>query len=165
MIDQIGLTFGGLLVGRAEIHGAIQVGVPLDQLNVVPAEMIDPVRLAVLISVVRRLYRDIAFEGVSTQGIHQDRQKPGCGETEGTQQGSGSSSEEDLRHRWYAGIHTQRDVPAEPFLELLLLLDDMGCQAGVIAANLTTMKTEDKTKTTKSYDTIKLGIDAHAKWP
>ena len=24
--------------------------------------------------------------------------------------------------------------------------------------------TEDKTETTKSYDTIKLGIDAHAKW-
>ena len=24
--------------------------------------------------------------------------------------------------------------------------------------------TEDKTKTTKSYETIKLGIDAHAKW-
>ncbi len=23
---------------------------------------------------------------------------------------------------------------------------------------------EDKTKATKSYDTIKLGIDAHAKW-
>ena len=45
-----------------------------------------------------------------------------------------------------------------------LLLDDMGCQAGVIAANLTTMKTEDRTKTTRSYDTIKLGIDAHAKW-
>ena len=44
------------------------------------------------------------------------------------------------------------------------LLDDMGCQAGVIAANLTTIMTEDKTKTTKSYDTIKLGIDVHAKW-
>ena len=40
----------------------------------------------------------------------------------------------------------------------------MGCQAGVEAANLTSMMTEDKTKTTKSYDTIKLGIDAHAKW-
>jgi hypothetical protein len=38
----------------------------------------------------------------------------------------------------------------------------MGCQAGVIAANLTTVMTEDKTKTTKSYDTIKLGIDACA---
>ena len=32
------------------------------------------------------------------------------------------------------------------------------------AANLTTVMTEDKTKTTKSYDTIKLGIDAHAKF-
>ena len=40
----------------------------------------------------------------------------------------------------------------------------MGFQAGVEAANLTSMMTEDKTKTTKSYDTIKLGIDAHAKW-
>jgi hypothetical protein len=44
------------------------------------------------------------------------------------------------------------------------LLDDMGCQEGVEAANLTTTMTKDKTKTTKSYDTIKLGIDAHAKW-
>ena len=43
------------------------------------------------------------------------------------------------------------------------LLDHMGCQAGVGAANLTTMITDDKTETSKSYDTIKLGIDAHAK--
>jgi len=40
----------------------------------------------------------------------------------------------------------------------------MGCQAGVKSANLTTIMTEDKTKATKTYDTIKLGIDAHAKW-
>ena len=40
----------------------------------------------------------------------------------------------------------------------------MGCQAGVITANLTTMMKENKTGTSKSYDTIKLGIDAHAKW-
>ena len=40
----------------------------------------------------------------------------------------------------------------------------MGCQAGVEAANLTTMMTDDKTETSKSYDTIKLGIDAHARW-
>jgi len=40
----------------------------------------------------------------------------------------------------------------------------MGCQAGVITANLTTMMKENKTETSKSYDTIKLGIDAHAKW-
>ena len=40
----------------------------------------------------------------------------------------------------------------------------MGCQAGVEAANLTSMMTDDKTETTKAYDTIKLGIDAHAKW-
>lgn len=40
----------------------------------------------------------------------------------------------------------------------------MGCQVGVEAANLTTLMTDDKTETSKSYDTIKLGIDAHAKW-
>ena len=40
----------------------------------------------------------------------------------------------------------------------------MGCLAGGKAANLTTVMTEDKTKTTKSYDMIKLGIDACAKW-
>jgi len=34
----------------------------------------------------------------------------------------------------------------------------------VEAANLTTAMNTDKTTTTKSYDTIKLGIDAHAKW-
>ena len=39
-----------------------------------------------------------------------------------------------------------------------------GCQAGVEPANLTTVMTKDGTKTSKSYDTIKLGIDAHAKW-
>ena len=45
-----------------------------------------------------------------------------------------------------------------------LLLDVMGCQAGVEPANLTTVMITDKTTTTKSYATIKLGIDAHAKW-
>ena len=40
----------------------------------------------------------------------------------------------------------------------------MGCQAGGEAASLTTMITDDKTETNKSYETIKLGIDAHAKW-
>ena len=40
----------------------------------------------------------------------------------------------------------------------------MGFQAGVEAANLTTVMTEDKTRTTRSSDTIKHGIDAHAKW-
>ena len=44
------------------------------------------------------------------------------------------------------------------------LLDDMGCQAGVEAAKLTTVMNDKKTESTKSYDTIKLGIDAHAKW-
>ena len=46
----------------------------------------------------------------------------------------------------------------------VLLLDDMGCQAGVEPAKLTTvMKTTTETNT-KPYATIKLGIDAHAKW-
>ena len=40
----------------------------------------------------------------------------------------------------------------------------MGCQAGVEPAKLTTvMKTTTETNT-KSYATIKLGIDAHSKW-
>ena len=39
-----------------------------------------------------------------------------------------------------------------------------GCQAGVEPANLTTVMTTTRQTTTKSYDTIKLGIDAHAKW-
>ena len=40
----------------------------------------------------------------------------------------------------------------------------MGFQAGVGAANLTTMMTDDETQTGKPYGTIKLGIDAHAEW-
>ena len=32
------------------------------------------------------------------------------------------------------------------------------------SANLTTVLTGNETEATKSYDTIKLGIDAHAKW-
>ena len=44
------------------------------------------------------------------------------------------------------------------------LLDDMGCQAGVESAKLTTAMKHYKITTTESYDTIKLGIDAHAKW-
>jgi len=40
----------------------------------------------------------------------------------------------------------------------------MGCQAGVEAAKLTTVMNDKKTESTKSYDTIKLGIDAHSKW-
>ena len=39
----------------------------------------------------------------------------------------------------------------------------MGCQAGVEPANLTTVMITDKTTSTKSCATIKLGIDAHAK--
>lgn len=39
-----------------------------------------------------------------------------------------------------------------------------GCQAGVEPANLTTVMITDKTTPTKSYATIKLGINAHAKW-
>ncbi len=38
-----------------------------------------------------------------------------------------------------------------------------GCQAGVEPANLTTVMITDRTST-KSHATIKLGIDAHAKW-
>ncbi|MFT6863520.1 MAG: hypothetical protein ACJAVK_002081 [Akkermansiaceae bacterium] len=45
-----------------------------------------------------------------------------------------------------------------------LLLDDMGCQVGVETAKLTTVMKDKKTESTKSYDTIKLGIDAHSKW-
>jgi hypothetical protein len=44
------------------------------------------------------------------------------------------------------------------------LLDDMDCQAGVESAKLTTVMKHYKITTTESYDTIKLGIDAHAKW-
>lgn len=40
----------------------------------------------------------------------------------------------------------------------------MGCQVGVESSKLTTVMNDKKTETTKSYDTIKLGIDAHAKW-
>ena len=32
------------------------------------------------------------------------------------------------------------------------------------SSKLTTVMNDKKTETTKSYDTIKLGIDAHAKW-
>jgi hypothetical protein len=39
----------------------------------------------------------------------------------------------------------------------------MGCQAGVEPVNLTTVMNTDKTTIPKSYATIKLGIDAHAK--
>lgn len=40
----------------------------------------------------------------------------------------------------------------------------MGCQAGGEAASLTTVMKQDKTISSQSYETIKLGIDAHAKW-
>jgi DNA-binding NarL/FixJ family response regulator len=43
-------------------------------------------------------------------------------------------------------------------------LDDMGCQVGVETSKLTSVKNDKKIESTKSYDTIKLGIDAHAKW-
>ena len=39
-----------------------------------------------------------------------------------------------------------------------------GCQAGVEPADLTTFMIKDKTTSTKSHATIKLGIDAHTKW-
>ena len=35
---------------------------------------------------------------------------------------------------------------------------------GVETAELTTAMNTNETKTSKSYDTIKLGIDAHSKW-
>jgi hypothetical protein len=39
-----------------------------------------------------------------------------------------------------------------------------GCQAGVEPANLTTVMKHYKITNTESYESIKLGIDAHAKW-
>jgi hypothetical protein len=40
----------------------------------------------------------------------------------------------------------------------------MGCQAGVETAKLTTIMNTNDTNSSESYDTIKLGIDAHSKW-
>jgi hypothetical protein len=40
----------------------------------------------------------------------------------------------------------------------------MGCQVGVEPANMITAMKTNETTSTKSYETIKLGIDAHAKW-
>ena len=45
-----------------------------------------------------------------------------------------------------------------------MLLDDMGCQAGVEPSKLATVMNPNESKYSKSYDMIKLGIDAHAKW-
>jgi hypothetical protein len=39
-----------------------------------------------------------------------------------------------------------------------------GCQAGVEIANLITVMKNYKIINTESYESIKLGIDAHAKW-
>ncbi len=39
----------------------------------------------------------------------------------------------------------------------------MACQVGVETAKLTTVMNTNETKTSKSYDTIKLGVDAHSK--
>jgi len=39
----------------------------------------------------------------------------------------------------------------------------MGCQVGVESSKLTTVMKDKKAETTKSYDTIKLGIGAHSK--
>ena len=44
------------------------------------------------------------------------------------------------------------------------MLDDMRLPGGVEPANLTTVMTEYNLTPSKTYDTIKLGIDAHAKW-
>jgi hypothetical protein len=40
----------------------------------------------------------------------------------------------------------------------------MGSKVRVKAIKLTTVMNEKKTESTQSYDTIKLGIDAHSKW-
>jgi hypothetical protein len=40
----------------------------------------------------------------------------------------------------------------------------MGYQVGVETAKLTTIMNTNDTNSSKSYDTIKLGIDAHSKW-
>ena len=40
----------------------------------------------------------------------------------------------------------------------------MGCQVGVETTKLTIVMNDKKTESAKSYDTIKLGIDAHSKW-
>jgi len=45
-----------------------------------------------------------------------------------------------------------------------LLLDDMGCQAGEESAKLTTVMKNTTESIVENYATIKLGIDAHAKW-
>lgn len=39
-----------------------------------------------------------------------------------------------------------------------------GCQAGVDTANLSTVMKHYKINPTETYESIKLGIDAHAKW-
>jgi hypothetical protein len=39
-----------------------------------------------------------------------------------------------------------------------------GCQAGLETANLITVMKNYKITNTESYESIKLGIDAHAKW-
>jgi hypothetical protein len=44
------------------------------------------------------------------------------------------------------------------------LLDDMGCQVEMESSKMTTVMKDKKAESAKSYDTIKLGIDAHAKW-
>jgi len=40
----------------------------------------------------------------------------------------------------------------------------MGCQVGLETAKLTSVVNTNETNSPKSYDTIKLGIDAHSKW-
>ena len=40
----------------------------------------------------------------------------------------------------------------------------MGCQVRVKPIKLTTVMNDKKAESTKSYETIKLGIDAHSKW-
>jgi hypothetical protein len=40
----------------------------------------------------------------------------------------------------------------------------MGCQVRVKTIKLATVMNEKKAESSRSYETIKLGIDAHAKW-
>ena len=46
----------------------------------------------------------------------------------------------------------------------VLLLDGMGLSGGIKTPNLTTMDTHTQVNPTELHATIKLGIDAHAKW-
>jgi hypothetical protein len=70
---------------------------------------------------------------------------------------------------WSLGQNEKRSlfpaaIRAEAKSQKAALLDDMVCQVGVETSKLTSVMKDKKTESTKSYNTIKLGIDAHAKW-